>query len=380
MDPDELGLDLHPTIPNNAIPPSKCFFMAAAGARRTYLATAPACDTSRVKVASRAGRHGHDVLDGALMSSNIRAVLVDPTAPGHIRLGEASAPVPLAGEAIVRVHAISLNRGELRRAASGPAGRRIGWDFAGAVERPAADGSGPGEGTRVVGMLGAGSWAERIAAPTEALGILPDAVPFDQAATLPVAGLTALYGLEKAGSLLGRKVLVTGGTGGVGHMAIQIARTAGARVVATVRAESKAGIVQRAGAQDVIASEDPAALRSHAPYDVILDGVGGPALGVALTSLGKEGTCVVYGSTAAPEVTFNASGFYPIGGATLYGFILFHELDRRPAGSGLTRLAQLAADGRLRPLIEVVAPLDRIPDVAKALMDRAFSGKAVITF
>jgi NADPH2:quinone reductase len=314
------------------------------------------------------------------MSANIRAVLVDPSAPGNIRLGEAPAPVPHPGEALIRVHATSLNRGEIRRAASGPAGRRIGWDFAGTVERSAADGSGPKEGTRVVGMLGTGAWAERIAAPTEALGVLPDTVAFDPAATLPVAGLTALYGLEKAGSLLGRKVLITGGTGGVGHMAIQIARAAGARVVAHVRGESKAAIVQRAGAHDVIASEDPAALRTHAPYDVILDGVGGPALGVALTSLGKNGTCVVYGSTAAPEVTFNASGFYPIGGATLYGFILFHELPRAPAGVGLSRLAQFVDEGKLRPLVEVVAPLDRISEVAKALVDRAFSGKAVITF
>jgi NADPH:quinone reductase len=313
------------------------------------------------------------------MSANIRAVLVDPTAPGNVRLGEAPEPSALPGEALIRVAATSLNRGEVRRAASGPAGRRIGWDFAGTVERAAADGTGPKEGARVVGMLSAGSWADRIAAPTEALGLLPDVVPFDQAATLPVAGLTALYGLEKGGSLLGRRVLVTGGTGGVGHMAIQIARAAGARVVASVRAESKSDIVRRAGADDVIASEDPAALRGRAPYDVVLDGVGGPALGVALTSLGKNGTCVVYGSTAAPEVPFNASAFYPIGGATLYGFILFHELLRAPAGAGLTRLAQWVAEGKLRPLIEVVAPLERIGELAKALTDRAFSGKAVIT-
>ena len=314
------------------------------------------------------------------MSATIRAVLVDPSAPGNLRLGEAPAPTPLPGEALIRVAATSLNRGEIRRAASGPAGRRVGWDFAGTVERAAADGTGPKAGARVVGMLSAGSWAEQIAAPIDSIGLLPDVVPFDQAATLPVAGLTALYGLEKGGSLLGRKVLVTGGSGGVGHMAIQIARAGGARVVATVRAESKSDIVHRAGAHDVVASEDPAALRSRAPYDIILDGVGGPALGVALTSLGKNGTCVVYGSTAAPEVTFNASTFYPIGGATLYGFILFHELLRTPAGLGLTRLAQLVADGTLRPLIEIVAPMERIPELAKALIDRAFSGKAVITF
>jgi NADPH:quinone reductase len=314
------------------------------------------------------------------MAQSIRAVLVDPAVPGSVRVGQAPHPTPTAGEALVRVHAVSLNRGELRRAAAGPAGRTIGWDFAGTVEKAAADGVGPREGARVVGMLATGAWAERICAPTDALGVLPDAVPFEQAATLPVAGLTALYGLEKAGSLLGRKVLVTGGTGGVGHMAIQLARAGGARVVATVRAASKAAIVERAGAHDVIVSEDPSALRGHGPYDVVLDGVGGPALGVAMTCLGKDGTCVVYGSTAAPDVTFQAPAFYPIGGATLYGFILFHELRGAPAGAGLTRLATLIVEGKLRPLIDVVAPLERVSELAKALMDRSFSGKAVVTF
>jgi NADPH:quinone reductase len=314
------------------------------------------------------------------MAQSIRAVLVDPAQPGSIRVGQAPQATPTSSEALVRVHAVSLNRGELRRAEAGPAGRSIGWDFAGTVEKAAADGTGPREGARVVGMLSTGAWAERVCASTEALAVLPDAVPFEQAATLPVAGLTALYGLEKGGSLLGRKVLVTGGTGGVGHMAIQIARAAGARVVATVRASSKASIVEQAGAHDVLASPDPSVLRGHAPYDVVLDGVGGPALGVAMTCLAKEGTCVVYGSTAAPEVTFQAPAFYPIGGATLYGFILFHELRRAPAGVGLSRLAALVALGKLRPLIDVVAPLERIPELAKGLMDRSFSGKAVVTF
>jgi NADPH:quinone reductase-like Zn-dependent oxidoreductase len=314
------------------------------------------------------------------MSNTVRAVLVDPSAPGNVRVGEAPAPSPLPGEALVRVAATSLNRGEIRRAGAGPAGRRIGWDFAGTVENAAADGAGPRQGTRVVGMLATGAWAERIAAPTEALAVLPDAVSFAQAATLPVAGLTALYGLEKGGSLLARNVLVTGGTGGVGHMAIQIARAAGARVVATARTEEKATVVRAAGAHEVVVGDDPAAIGQHAPYDVVLDGVGGPTLGASLARLAKNGICVVYGATAGATVEINASAFYATGGATFYGLILFHELARTPAGVGLGRLAHLVAEGRLRPLVDVEAPLDRLPELAKALTDRAFVGKAVITF
>jgi NADPH:quinone reductase len=314
------------------------------------------------------------------MPTAIRAVLVDPSAPGNVRIGEAAPPTPLPGEALVRVGATSLNRGELRAAGQGPAGRRIGWDFAGTVEKAAAGGAGPREGTRVVGMLGTAAWAELVAAPVESLAVLPDAVTFTQAATLPVAGLTALLGLEKGGSLLGRRVLVTGGTGGVGHMAIQIARAAGAQVVATARSEEKAGVVRAAGAGEVIVSEDPGALAAHAPYDLVLDGVGGPMLGASLGRLAKNGACVVYGATGGGEVTFDVRAFYATGGATFHGFILFHELARTPAGVGLGRLAALVAEGKLRPLVAMEAPLARLPEVARALMDRGFAGKAVILF
>ena len=130
------------------------------------------------------------------MSDN-RAVVVDPEAPGRLVISPVAAPVPDRGEAVVRVRAISLNRGEVRRAGMAVAGWRPGWDLAGEVERAAADGSGPRVGARVVGLLPEAAWAERVAVPTHALAELPEKVTLSQAATLPVAGLTALYALAK---------------------------------------------------------------------------------------------------------------------------------------------------------------------------------------
>ncbi len=310
--------------------------------------------------------------------SLISAVLVEPSARGHVVVKKVEAPSPRPGEAIVRVHATSINRGEIRRAGQGPAGRRIGWDFAGVVERAADDVPGPGVGARVVGMLPTGAWAERISAPVASLAVLPEGVDFTRAATLPVAGLTALYGLDRARGLVGRKVLVTGGTGGVGHFAIQLARIGGAHVVATVRRDAQAAVVRDAGAHEVIVGEQ--GLAGAGPFDFVLDGVGGAQLGVALAHLAKNGAAVLYGATGGAQVAFEVPAFYPVGGASIYGFILFHELASEPAGLGLARLAALVDQGRLRAPVEVEGKLDQIGELAQRLEDRAFTGKAVVHF
>ena len=305
-----------------------------------------------------------------------RAVVVDPAAPGRLVIASVPDPTPDRGEAIVRVRAISLNRGEVRRAGMAAAGWRPGWDLAGEVERAAADGSGPRVGARVVGVLGEGAWAERVTVPTHALAELPDKVTFSQAATLPVAGLTALYALAKGGLLLDRRVLITGATGGVGDFAVQLARLAGAHVTATARRADQVAALRALGAHEVTVGEEIAA---SPKYDLILDSVGGRTLGTALAALERGGTCVNFGVSATSEVTFDVRNFFVAGRTTLYGFYLFAELGEQPAGVGLRRLASLVAAGQLTPHISVERPWKDIAQIAQDLMARRYPGKAVLT-
>lgn len=309
------------------------------------------------------------------MTNLIRAVVVDPSTPERLVIREVERPSALPNEAIAQVAAISLNRGEVRRSQSAEAGWRPGWDFAGTIEVAASDGSGFPVGTRVVGFLSAGAWAEQVAVPTHSIASLPDAVSFEAAATLPVAGLTALLALERGGMLLDRSVLITGASGGVGYFACQLAAAAGAIVTAQVRRPELVEFVKGAKAHQVIVGDR---FDQYAPYDLALDSVGGEVLPAVLENLALDGTCVMFGATAGSNITFNASRFYGKGGLSLYGFILFHELKKQTAAVGLARLVKLVADGTLVPHIDIEAPWTEIAKVAGQLSDRQFLGKAVL--
>jgi len=310
--------------------------------------------------------------------SKILAVTVDPDVPGRLALHDVSAPTPAGDEALVRVAAISLNRGEVRRSTSAEAGWQPGWDFAGIVETAAVDGSGPSQGTRVVGLLRSGAWSELVSVPTNALAELPPSVSFTQAATLPVAGLTAYHALLKGGSLLGRPVLITGASGGVGHFAIQLARLSGAKIIAHIRRADYEALVREAGAQSVVVGDDLSPASQYGPYHLIVESVGGATLSTALGLLAPDGAVVLFGTSGGAEVTFNASRFYGTGGTSLYGLFLFHELRRESAAVGLKRLVSLVEAGQLRPHIDVEAPWTQVADLAQQLLDRRFVGKAVL--
>ena len=204
----------------------------------------------------------------------MRALVSKASSP-FAELAEVSDPRPEHHEALVEVKAISLNRGETRRLESMEPGTVTGWDLAGVVTQQAADGSGPQAGARVVGLVPSGAWAELAAVGTEWLAELPDDVSFEQAAALPVAGLTALRALEVGGFLLGKPVLVTGASGGVGRFAIQLAKLAGAHVTALARRTEG---LRELGADKTIEQID----LDGPTYDLILDAVGAGVLGAAI--------------------------------------------------------------------------------------------------
>ena len=214
------------------------------------------------------------------MPQTIRAIVVDPAAPGRLAIKPVELRDPDRDEVQVKVTAISLEprrdpaRGAARpNRAGGPAGISPAWS-----RRAAADGSGPNAGTRVVGILPNGAWAERVNCRSHAVAALPDAVSDAQAATLPVAGLTALHALRQGGLLLGRKVLVDGASGGVGHLACQLANAAGALVWGHVRREEQRARVAEWCGVRVVVGRDLVGGEGHGPYWLIVDLLGGPAL------------------------------------------------------------------------------------------------------
>jgi NADPH2:quinone reductase len=305
----------------------------------------------------------------------VLALLTSSTDPG-VELTEAPDPQPLPNEALVAVQAISLNRGEVRALTTKPPGSLTGWDIAGVVECAAPDGSGPPEGARIVALVTTG-WAQRAAVPTNAMAVLPDEVGVAQAATLPVAGITALLALDIAGNVIGRRVLVTGASGGVGRFAVQLAHLGGAHVTAVSASPERARGLTDLGADEVIHELTP----EGPEFDVIAEGVGGRSLGAAIQRVAPDGTVVSFAnsdpSTTTEYPTRTLFGRAP--GAKIYGLMVFPELAKRRGATGmLERLLALLAAGRLDPQIDLEADWRDAADAIHALVERRIAGKAVL--
>ena len=309
----------------------------------------------------------------------MKAVLTNDAAPGNLQVANVPEPVPNSHEAIIKVSSFSLNRGELRRAQSSEDGKQIGWDLAGTIEATAADGSGPGKGSHVVGfsrrMEG---WAEFVALPTADFAVIPETVDELDAATLPVAGLTALYALERCERILGTRILITGATGGVGYFACQLAGLMGGKVVAQLRRPKYAHLISDLAVDEIIVTSDGREIGDCCEFRSVIDGVGGSILANLIKKLEPGGRAILYGVSAGNETSLAIRDLMLTGNGRIEGFHLYRESEIEPACEGLARLLELIGSGKLRTHIPVQENWTNIGDVAEQLIARDFPGKAVL--
>ena len=303
------------------------------------------------------------------------ALAAAPGAPGGIELREVDEPRLAPGVAVVEVRASSLNRGECSALRTAQDGWRPGWDVAGVITEAAPDGSSPPNGTRVVGWVNGGGWAERTAVRSDHLAPIPEEMGFEVAATLPVAGLTAVGTLELGGPLAGKRVAITGAAGGVGRFVVQLADAGGAHVTAVVGSRERGVGLLELGADEVEIGLDP----EGAAFDLLLESVGGASLAAAFTRVSAYGTVVSFGNSSNEPTTFDARSFYRRGGPSLRGFFVTHELlEGRMGTAELARLVEMVSSGRLRTEIDLLVSWTEAASAVDALLARRVRGKAVL--
>ncbi len=263
-----------------------------------------------------------------------------------------------------------------------------GSEVAGVV-RSAPAGSGFAPGDRVAAFPVLGGFAEAVAVDPAMVFPLPDATTWSQGAALPMNYLTCEFALrERARLAAGEVVLVHGAAGGVGTAAVQLAKAAGARVIAVVSTDAKADVARAAGADEAVPAEGfreaVAELTSGRGVDVVVDPVGGDRLTDSLRSLAPGGRHLVIGFTAGaiPEVKVNR---LLLGNISVVG-VGWGAWWTHPAGPGTgylreqwDRLLPLLGSGALDPVIGEVRPLDEVVDALLAVDRRRATGKVLLT-
>src|SRR5262252_298327 len=300
----------------------------------------------------------------------MRALVHDPGAPHGLLLGEAPDPLPGASQALIRVAAASLNFADVAYLWDRQApGAVPGFDAAGVIISAAGDGSGPPAGARVVTFGWSGGWAELRAADTAELAAVPDAVHLGLAAAIPAAGVTALRALRRLGPLTGRRVLITGASGGVGRFAVQLAGRAGAHVIASVgRLERGDGLAQL-GAAEVVAG----LAGVTQPVYGALDQVGGRTLADVYALLEPGGCVQSVGMASLEPTSINFEQARMRGGGRIEAFVVGPGF-----GPDLSFLTGLVAAGELDPQVGWRGPWEKAADAAAALLGRQVRGKAVV--
>lgn len=310
--------------------------------------------------------------------------------PDVLRLQTIEKPTPADDEVLVRVHAVSINAADwhlltadifLIRLIGGllrPKHKILGADIAGRVEATGSQVTQFQPGDEVYGDLSSCGWggmAEYVAVPAHALAAKPAGLTFEQAAAVPLAGLTALQGLRDVGQIeRGKKVLIQGASGGVGTFAVQLARWFGAEVTA-VCSTSKIEMVRGLGADHVIDYTREDFTRSGQQYDLILGVNGYHPLAAYKRSLSPQGIYVMAGGK--PAQMFEAlllSGWMSRGGGRK-----LKTLSAKPDPQDLAFMSELLEAGHIVPVVDRCYPLSEAADAMRHLGEGHARGKVVIT-
>ncbi|MFB8007412.1 NADP-dependent oxidoreductase [Nocardia sp. NPDC056000] len=298
--------------------------------------------------------------------------------PEVLKLAEVSRPEPGPAEVLIRVHAIGVNPTDSwHRASGGLAGSetpiRLGWDVSGVVESV-----GPGvtifqPGDEVFGLPRhphpAGTYAQYVTSPARHVIRKPSVLTHTEAAALPLAALTAWQALVDTADLRpGQRVLIHAAAGGVGHLAVQIAKARGAYVIGTARS-AKHDLVLGLGADEVIDYTAVDFTTIARDIDVVLDTIGGEYGPRSLTTLRPGGILV---ALASPAEAYLAEQARPLGSRAAFMIV---EADR----AGLREIAALVENGSLRPHIDTVLPLEWAAEAHALGNSGRTSGKIVLT-
>ena len=320
----------------------------------------------------------------------MKAIVYDEYGPPEV-LRYADVEPPMIGDedVLIRVRAASLNpldwhfmRGtpyalRLKAGLKKPEKTRLGVDVAGRVEAIGRHVTRFKPGDEVFGA-GEGAFAELASAHESALSRKPAGVTFEQAAAVPIAGVTALQGLrDKGGLQRGRSVLINGAAGGVGTMAMQIARGLGARVTGVCSARN-VDLIRSLGAEQVINYEKADFTRIGEHYDIVFDTIGNHSLIACREVLQPEGTCVIVGGLSGRWVA-------PLG-RVLQAEILsrlvrqkFIAFLAQARAEDLATLGDMMAKGELTPVIDRRYQLSEAPAAIAYLEQGHARGKVVVT-
>ncbi|UGQ12796.1 zinc-binding dehydrogenase [Yinghuangia sp. ASG 101] len=299
----------------------------------------------------------------------MHALIADPATPAGFRLADIPEPAPGPNQVLIEVGHVSVNPGEVRHLGFQPPGGVLGYDASGRVVRAAESGRGPAVGDHVT-AFGAGAWARRAVFDTDSVAVLPPGFDPATAAALPLAGITALRNLRAAGVGEGTRLLITGASGGVGPLAVQLAHRFGAFVTAAVGSAARATGPAELGADVIVTSLADVA---H-PQDVVIDLVGGPHLVEAWTLLRPGGVLQSVGWASGEPAVFPVnSTFVPGPAKTLRSFG-----DASAPGADLADLVARIHDGTLTVPIGWHGSWHNFTEAADAMRDRRLHGKAVM--